>query len=305
MILTRKRIHFLFGRVDKKFLAATKFFDLVFDSGTNLAVSGHTYGFQQLRLINTMHFVQLLTYEDLKEFWDLFQKQDSPRFAKLMTKVLAAVVSSPFDQRSKQILSEALEWGAKYPQEILDPFGKRDSPNFVAFTGLFEHLHQLHLDSGHLISSFVHDEQNQFMKTFKESYELVSKWKHDEGPMTLISDMKMIGSFNGELIERSSADSFGLQLVDICLWLMRRAIDKDEKLTGEAAKLVDWLFHNSYLVRFDSGQMASTVAKDTQVVANLPFDDSKEAKAKELLAKIEAAKKKRVDEHASLNRTAK
>ena len=43
IMFSRSQSRFFLSRVDKKYLAATKFFDAIFDSGLNLAVSGpHT-----------------------------------------------------------------------------------------------------------------------------------------------------------------------------------------------------------------------------------------------------------------------
>lgn len=293
-ICREKKLHFLFGRVDKSFIAATKMFDLAFDSGTNKAMPTHAYAVKQLRLINTMHFIQLLEEEDLIEFWDLFQRRDSVRFGRLIGKIALKVPSSPYDARSKQILAEVLEWGAKNPAEVLDPFSESDSPNFIAFTGLFGHLHELHEKHGGLIACSVHDEQNQFMKSFRRSYKLVSKWKHEDGPLTLISDIKALGSFDGELEVKSSHESFGLQLVDVCLWLLKRVLDKGDEPTPECAELVDWLLRNSYLVRFDFGQLARTVAEGAKFVEGLPLTDEQLAKGRRLLTEIEDARNKRL-----------
>ena len=170
--IREKKLHFSFGRVHKPFLAASKLFDLVFDSGANEAMPSHGYGVRQLRLINLMHFVQLLTLDDLKEFWSVFATQDAQRLGVLLRTLAGRVESSPYDKRSLQILSDVLNWGSQHPEALLDPFGEGDSPNFVAFAGLFNHLHELHEQRGHVIESFVHDEQNQFVPSFARGFRL-------------------------------------------------------------------------------------------------------------------------------------
>ncbi len=290
-----KKLHFLFSRVDKGYLAAAKMFDLVFDSGTNMAMPTHAYAIQQLRLINNLHFVQMLEGDDLKDFWDIFRKQDSQRFGLLLARVRERLSSFPYDDRSKQIIGDVLEWGARNPAEILDPYGERDSPNFVAFIGLFDHLHSLNVEHGHRVASFVHDEQNQFMKVFKEAYKLVSKIRHKTGPFTVISDIEKMDSFDADLIVRSSHESFGLQLVDVCLWLVKRVIDKDEAPSGQCERLVDWLICNNFLVRFDFGQVANSVKVGAQEVYRLPFSSEDEMNAKRLRQSFEEARLKRMN----------
>ena len=165
----REKKLFFFTRVHKPFLACSKFFDLVFDSGTNKAMPGHAYGVRDLRLMNLLHFVQLLTLEDMKEFWSLYEAQDAKRLGALLGNVVKRVEFVPYDKRSIQILSDVMRWGSQHPEAILDPFTDGDSPNYVAFCGLFDHLHALHEQTGDTIGTFVHDEQNQFMSLFRWS----------------------------------------------------------------------------------------------------------------------------------------
>lgn len=48
ILIREKNLHFIFARVDKAYLAASKLFDLAFDAGTNLGMPPHVYGVQQL-----------------------------------------------------------------------------------------------------------------------------------------------------------------------------------------------------------------------------------------------------------------
>ncbi|TAN24424.1 MAG: hypothetical protein EPN33_01275 [Acidobacteria bacterium] len=156
--IREKKIQFSFVRVFKPWLAATKLFDLAFDSGNNPAVPPQVYGVNLLRRITVMHFVQLLNEKDLVEFWGLFQSQDPSRFGRLLAELSARAPVAPYDRRTIQILTESLNWASRNPEKVLDPFGAGDSPNFVAFTSLFQHLHEFHHRTGHTIGRFVHDE---------------------------------------------------------------------------------------------------------------------------------------------------
>ncbi len=172
--IREKKLRFSFVRVHKPHLAATKMFDLVFDSGNNPAVPNLAYGVRQLRLINLMHFEQLLAEEDLKEFWSLFQAQDAGRFGVLLSEIRVRASVAPYDSRSLQILNDVLKWASGHPEAVLDPFGESDSPNFVAFTALFQHLHSFHEAEGHVIGCFVHDEQDQFVPSFTRAFEFLT-----------------------------------------------------------------------------------------------------------------------------------
>jgi hypothetical protein len=117
--IREKKLQFSFGRIHKPFLAASKLFDLAFDSGTNPAMPPQAYGVRQLRLLNLMHFIQLLNINDLKEFWALFEAQDAPRFRVLLGTLAGRVKLAPYDQRTLQILSEVLNWGSA---NLAEPF---------------------------------------------------------------------------------------------------------------------------------------------------------------------------------------
>ena len=195
--IRENKIQFSFVRIFKPYLATSKMFDLAFDSGANPAVPPQGYGVRLLRLINSLHFAQLLTAEDLNEFWDLFQAQSPDRFGKLLGTVRDRVEQAPYDKRSVQILTESLDWASRHPEAVLDPFGEGDSPNFVAFAALFDHLHSLHKKYGHTIGSFVHDEQDQFVPHFAKAFEFRPKFHGDEtSPLSMISDIAQISSFD-------------------------------------------------------------------------------------------------------------
>lgn len=285
---------FIFGRVDKHYLAATKLFDLAFDSGANPAMPPQAYAIQQLRLLCVMHFIQLLGEEDLREFWDLFQKQDPHRFTSLLERILPRVAAAGFDHRTEQILTDVLRWGSQNPAEILDSFGEGDSPNFVAFSGLFGHLHRLYEETGDTIASFVHDEQNQFISIFRTGFDILSKFTGRSHPMAMMSDWREMASFDCSLQQRSSADSFGLQLVDICLWLTKRVIDKGDEPHGNCAVLLECLMEKSLLSRFDFHDLLRMVEEGTNFVENLPSTEEDLKRGQEILDSIESNRQKRL-----------
>jgi hypothetical protein len=293
-IVREKKLQFAFGRVDKPYLAASKLFDLAFDSGVNPGMPTHAYGVQQLRQLNLMHFAQMLSETDLREFWDLFAKQDAKRFGILLAALLKRVPKTPYDKRTKQIFTDVLTWGAAHPEEILDPFGEGDSPNFVAFSTLFGQLHAIHNETGDTIGSFVHDEQNQFVPMFIKGWDLLSKFEGKNHPMAMISDWKKIESFNCELVEKSSADSFGLQIIDVAMWLLRRVLDNDDKPHGNCRTLFECLAERSMINTFDFKTLVRSVEVGTQYVGGLPLTEEQLDRGKALLTEFEERREKRM-----------
>ncbi|MDE1154410.1 MAG: DUF3800 domain-containing protein [Acidobacteriaceae bacterium] len=293
--IREKKLRFSFVRIFKPYLATTKMFDLAFDSGVNPAVPPQSYAVRHLRLINLLHFSQLLTTSDLNEFWSLFEAQSPDRFGKLLADVRDRVKHTPYDKRSVQILTESLDWASKHPAEVLDPFGERDSPNFVAFTALFDALHSFHRETGHTIGSFVHDEQDQFVPKFVEAFDLISKFQGDEtGPLSMASDISPIATFDCSLEIRSSADSFGLQIVDVCLWLAKRVLEQKDVPRGQCATLWKCLIERSYIKEYDFEMLVREIRSGVDLLEQRPLTATQLADAKQTLAKIEATRKKRV-----------
>jgi hypothetical protein len=176
----------------------------------------------------------------------------------------------------------------------MDPFGEGHSPNFVAFCGLFGQLHDIHRQTGDTIGSFVHDEQNQFVPMFQKGWDLLSKFEGRNHPTAFMSDWQRIESFECVLVEKSSSDSFGLQLLDICLWLLKRVIDNRQEPRGACATLFQCLTQRSKLVRLDQRDLAQKVATGSEYVNSLPFTSEDEARAKRLLSEIEESRQTRL-----------
>jgi len=293
--IREKKLRFSFVRIFKPYLATTKLFDLAFDSGVNPAVPPHAYNVRHLRFINLLHFSQLLTTEDLNEFWSLFEAQDEKRFGQLLASIRDRVSRTPFDKRSIQILTESLTWASEHPQAVLDPFSEHDSPNFVAYTALFEHLHEFHKEFGHTIGSFVHDEQDQFIPHFVSAFELLAKFHGDSsGPFSMISNIEPISSFDCTLDVRTSKDSFGLQLIDVCLWLCKRVFDNSNSPRGNCAVLWESIAERSYINNYDFEMLVRNVTEWADELDNQELTEEQVTKARRLLNEIEMNRQKRL-----------
>lgn len=292
--IREKKLRFSFVRIFKPYLATTKLFDLAFDSGVNPAVPPHAYGVRHLRFINLLHFSQLLTTEDLNEFWSLFEAQDERRFGHLLGSIRDRVSETPYDKRSIQILTESLTWASEHPEAVLDPFSEHDSPNFVAFTALFEHLHSFHKESGHTIGSFVHDEQDQFIPHFTSAFELLAKFHGDSGPLSMISNIEPVSSFDCTLDVRSSEDSFGLQLIDVCLWLCKRVMDRKDHPRGQCAVLWECIVERSYINDYDFGMLVREIQKGVELLESRELTEEQLENAHRMLDQIEANRQKRL-----------
>jgi Protein of unknown function (DUF3800) len=60
---------FFLSRVEKRYLAATKVFDTIFDSGENHAVPWHVYNVRPLRMLLVFKVAYLLDEVMVRDFW--------------------------------------------------------------------------------------------------------------------------------------------------------------------------------------------------------------------------------------------
>jgi hypothetical protein len=287
--IREKRLRFSFVRVHKPYLGAAKLFDLIFDSGANPAVPWQAYNVQQLRQITVMHFLELLTEEDVREFWALFEAQDTQRLVSLLRAIEARVSCAPFDARTKQILMDSLGWAAAHPDKVLDPFGLKDSPNFVAFSALFQFFHSINDDGvNNTIASFVHDEQGQFVPSFKSAFAYLSVMKGKTHPLATLADVTKANTFEcPNLTVAKSSQSFGLQLIDLCLWFVKRVYEQQTPLRGNCVSLMECLQEKSSFNDFSFEAVVQNVSRGAKSIYSRPFTADDEQRAKALLAQTE------------------
>jgi hypothetical protein len=297
LLLYRYRMRFVFTRVDKKHLAGTKFVDTLMDSGINEAVSNLHYGVRFHRLYLAQAIVALLTIEDREEFWEVYAKADTRGFQRILMGLQGRVETYINDPRTRQLLLDAIAWALANPEPLLEGTrSEMDSPNVVALTLLIEILHQLNNQHGLVIGTFIHDEQKQFGKWLKTAYDLSRNWgsARATSPLALITDLKEMSTFVGEFRTVNSKHSFGLQILDVVLWLVKRFIDDPEAVHGKCRDLAEYVFKDGYISEFSHGAMIREVVAGFAFLEALPLTAEKERRGRELLAEIEARRLERM-----------
>src|ERR1700690_3933552 len=138
-LFVRHDCHFFFTRIEKTHLAATKFFDVLMDSGVNKAVSNLHYGMRTLRLTLAVQLIQILEECDLRDFWKSYESGDSNDFKGVLVRVRDRLVAFHQDgyyhDRTVELLRDGLDWGISYPEPLIaETMREMDSPNIVAFS---------------------------------------------------------------------------------------------------------------------------------------------------------------------------
>lgn len=298
-LLSKVKAHFLFTSIEKHHLAATKFFDVLMDSGVNHAISNLQYAYRTLRLSLAVQFIQMVDDSGRRAFWEAYESSDKEKFRAVLRRVserlLAAHEASLYHERTVQLLRDGIEWGMKYPEPLLEErLGELDSPNVVAFSLLIAQLHELHRKTGIRVRTFVHDEQDQFGKSLELTFRLLKRLSFERTITSSMLDVKELPTFDSQLEMRSSRDSIGLQLADVGLWLMKRLYDTEGKVYGNNKRLADQIIRDGSIEHFTLRSMQEGAEGLMKAVFALPFDMRDEAAGRDVSARFEEHRQQRM-----------
>jgi hypothetical protein len=129
---------------------------------------------------------------------------------------------------------------------------------------------------------------------FIKGWELLAKFEGKAHPMAIISDWKKIESFECSLVERSSDNSFGLQIVDVCLWILRRVVDNKNEPRGQCRVLFQCLVERSMIAELSFDNLLRVVKQGVDYVDNLPLTEAQLEKGREVLKELEASRQNRL-----------
>jgi hypothetical protein len=292
---------FYFTQLHKRHLAATKFFDTVFDSGLNKAVSNLHYGVRGLCISLAVQLIQLLDEVDRREFWEVYSNGDVDRFRAILTRVRDRLVDvhdeGIYHERTVQLLRDGLDWGVKYPEPLIEQRqSELDSPNIVAFSLLISMLHTLHEETGARVTQFVHDEQNQFGKFLRQSYGMLRRYNIDRTIAGTLLDFKMLPTFGCELSIARSSESVGLQLADVALWLIKRFVQMRGAIHGGSRRLAQAIIERGVISPFTLESMQQEVLDGFREMEARPVPEEKMKAAKAFVGELEERRLARMAE---------
>ena len=272
-LLKRADARFIVSRVEKRYLLATKVFDTFFDSGENPAAPWHVYNVRPLRLILCFKVATLLTEEIARDFWAMLmartENQARSRIPDICDAIMARA-SKLADERSREIVQEALSWSREHP-EALDIFVPRRQaknghmPNMVGFINLLDGLEHLSRRWKRPVRKIVHDRQSQFDDSFAEWHRLYSNASPE--PIHRPGEVVVLQKVAGSTFEISASDeSSGIQVIDFVLWLYRQFFKKKE-IPFHSTLILDYLFrkgiHNDFSFTGVSSQVEKLVSRMT------------------------------------------
>ncbi len=296
-VIRNANARFFVSRLEKSYLAAAKVFDTYFDAGENLAVPWHAYWIRPLRLVLMFKLATYIVDEEIsRTVWNCITAKTEAKSAGLFVDgahaILARAARLP-DARSREIVTQAMQWAITNPENfsthIRDKVSRNaHSPNFVAFSNLMDGLHKTSKAWDRPVREIVHDRQEQFEKTLTRWHEVYSRpemaneeplhWPGEKEPITL---GKTLGS---KLRFDTEDNSPGLQVLDVLLWLFKRAIT-DKDIGPKGARLLNRMFQRGWQNDLSFDGVGSAVEEQLEAIWNAPISEEQARLGAELLAK--------------------
>jgi hypothetical protein len=309
-IVKKADARFFMSRVEKRYLAASKVYDTYFDAGENLAVPWHIYWIRPMRLLMTFKLSKFIVTEEIAlTVWECLttqsEKQSRVLFLQAAETMLRRVSNVP-DQRSRQVISEALHWARENPENFSTHLKDKasrygHSPNFVAFTNLLDGIEKVSKSWKRPVREIVHDRQSQFENTLKQWHKVVSRpelaaaepthWPGEDEPLHF---GKAAGS---QLRMATEETSSGLQVIDVVLWLFKRVLDQKE-IGPYSARLLNWSFKRAYQHDFSFSGVGESVERALDRIMNEAQSEEQKMGGAQMLASFEDQREKAMREYS-------
>jgi len=233
-------ISFDFYQVSKVDHALISFFDQVFDSGLNPLIPWTAY-WTPLRYVLLLKVASLFDEEILKRAWSARIDTNDERAEIELVNVCCEIrhrVSKLPDQRSRQILSDALKWVEDNPKEIRYNVKDKDAlmwitPNIIGFQSVMHGIAARIIKYKVKNTRIIVDQQSQFNKSQRSLADSFSKARESSivtGPG--MPEINFNGMPTAPIAFSSSYNSVGLELVDIYIWIFKRFLERKELATG-------------------------------------------------------------------------
>ena len=291
------QLRFDINRVAKADHALISFFDQVFDQGVNPAVPWLSY-WTPLRYVLLTKLASLCDDDLLKNAWkariELNRKKSNLLLVKICETLLLRIPNIP-DARSREIMTDALTYVIKNPDAIVYNVNTpRDrlqiAPNLIGFQSVMLGIAKRLKEDGIEASKIIVDQQSQFngaQKKLSEFYASNNSLCSEMGPGLPEADFTGIPETPIECI--SGTKSIGLELVDIYLWVFKRAMEQKTL----AAPLYDLINSQSEVGEIDEVSINAIINRWTPWLENLSEPSATELKEGRRIREIDEVRRKK------------
>lgn len=293
-IIKAEKARFFISSINKNYLATSKLVDTLFDSFENKAVPWHVYNLRVMRIMLVFKAGFILNEEIMFQFWDgLMQKNEKKAyeyFTESLKKLRDQVPMLP-DARSREIFIDAIDWALKYPEEIYLRSSSVEArnghlPNMAAFPELLRGIEQQSQLWQSKVHQIKHDRQSEFGKTLQEWHKMYKN--ASAKPLYLPGKEKYIvrrveGS---EFVVSSSEDSPGIQMIDIGMWLFKKA-KSGESIPLNCSELMRYFFKYSYIQDLSFESVSRQMSNTMKEIESMEMTEEKLQFAQQMLVTSE------------------
>lgn len=303
-LFNSSRLSFFVSRVEKRYLLATKLFDILYDSGENAAVAWHNYNFKPLKIILAMKLGHVVEDNVARRFWDCILILNEDKLRSEITEVCKDIkdniLKSKLDKRSKEVLSEGVDWIIKHP-EALQVVNERKitkkghMPNMVAFTNLLAGLQNFSKNHKKNVAKITHDQQNEFGKVISTWHEMFSN--ADPAEIEWVGEKYSLQYLpESELVFAADETSAGIQMADLVLWLYSRFL-KGKSMGPNSLALITFILRNGWHNDFSYKGVEAAILEEFGEVFFGEIDEAKLGAGRKMVMKSEEARKASMEQY--------
>jgi hypothetical protein len=301
---------FHFTRTEKAHIPTMRFVDAILDNVNNSAVGHLHYQNSHLRKSLAARIDGFFSDQDKIDFWNIHLTNNIELFQQFLRK-FRGKISRKYpvqDRRGKFLILDAIEWGIRHPDVLLTERVSKieiegagdfrslqyESPNLISVSMILSGLHNVGEEHNKKIDRIVHDEQSEFGKYLQEMYQHFKGVNIQDGNhlFPVIKETKM---FPKVLEFGTSSSSPYLQLIDVCLWLIKQKLDTKKEIYGSAGELLDVIIKRSSINHFSSEFLRAEVNYFTKQIMEEPFSDASLARAQVQVNELEHMRISRLD----------
>ena len=229
-VLKNNNVSFYYSEIEKSYLAYAKLFDTLFDNVENLGARWFSYQLRPLRLMLLSNLIYILdeavAFDFYKNCLMANSQQQAEDYLKRTCRLILEGTYKLRDNRSKQIIEDAIRGAKEYAKEItMFEKSKQDRwrhlPHIVSFFTMLNAISVYSKQHNSKVQKIVHDEQEQIHNVIIETHRIAA----ESGSKGVIWDLRENGSFNFTRIPeksfelKDSTQSYGVQITDVCLYI--------------------------------------------------------------------------------------
>lgn len=292
-LLETRDCRFFVSRIEKKYLAVTKLVDTLFDSFENRAVPWHVYNLRPMRLMLVFKVASILTIEVAETFWSALLEPNKPRAYERFLEALSELrkeVGRLEDKRSKELVIQAIDWATANPEAIYVHTNSQSArtghlPNLAVFPNLLDGIEKRSRLWDRKVVEVVHDRQSQFEKTLAYWHKIYANAAPDV--ISWAGEKHSLRRLPGSSFRvSSSAESAGIQLTDVILWLFKRVID-GRPIPPRSAHLISFVLKRSYQNDLSFKTVGGWLEEFFADLYSKPWNEDLERKGKAIVAMAE------------------